>query len=154
MLFRSMNSTTDVLDTYVVNRYDNESHQILYYIVTEFSKLLNYNSSSFLKSAVANFLVEFIDRIFFEFNQEHIMTNSDIRRFIYIAKSPRYIREVTEEAESDTVKEGFYGEMAEENAEVTEEHIEAQIDDDEEADAIDMDVEYGDLEEGDRKSVV
>jgi hypothetical protein len=143
-----MNSTSDVLDSYVVNRYDTESHQVLYYIVSEFTKLLVYNKSSFMKTSVANFLVEFIDRIFFEFNTEHLMTNSEIRRFLYIVQSPRYIREVSEETEAEIKKEGFYDEVVEDDAEITEDQIEERIDDQEEADAIDMDVEFGDLEEG------
>ena len=143
-----LNSESDVLDAYVMNRYDTQSHQVLYYIVTEFSKLLEYNTSSFLKSSVAAFLVEFIDRIFFEFNQEHIYTNSEIRRFMYVAKSPRYIRELMEEAEADVKKEGFYDEVAEDDTELTEEQLEERIDEEEEADALDIDTEFSDLEEG------
>jgi hypothetical protein len=143
-----LNSESDILDSYLVNRYDNESHQIMYYTVMEFTKLLEYNNSSFLRSSLATFLVEFIDRIFFEFNEEHIMTNADIRRFMYIAKSPRYVREVMEEAESGIVKEGFYDEVAEDDIEITEEQIEENIDAQEEMDAIDIDVEFSDMEEG------
>ena len=143
-----LNSQSDVLDAYVVNRYDNESHQILNYIVTEFGKLIEYNKSSFLRTTVANFLVEFIDRIFFEFNQEHIMTNSEIRRFMYIARSPRYIREVMEEAEASVIKEGPYDEVVDEDEEITEEQLEERIDVEEEADAIDMDMGFEEVEEG------
>jgi hypothetical protein len=143
-----LNSESDVLDLYVVNRYDTESHQLLYYIVSEFSKFINYNKSSFIKTSVANFLTEFIDRIFFEFNTEHIMTNSDIRRFMYIISSTRYVKEVSEEAENDVQLEGFYNEVVDTDIEVTSEDIEQKIDMDEELDAIDVDMSLGDLEEG------
>ena len=142
-----INTDSDVIDSYVVDRYDTESHQILYYIVTEFRKLLSYNKSTFLKSSIASFIVEFIDRIFFEFNIEHLMSNPNIRRFEYIAKSPK-IKEIMEEAESDIEKEGIYGEVVNPDDEITDEIIESQIDDREEEDAIDIDTDFTDLEEG------
>lgn len=142
-----LNSTSNVLDSYVVNRYDTESHEILHYLITEFTKMVEYNKSSFTKTSVANFLVEFIDRIFFEFNNEHLYTNSDIRRFMYLVSSPRYIREVSEKSEGEIKKEGFYDEVVvDDQYELTEERIEENIDEIEEAEALDMDGE--EVEEG------
>lgn len=143
-----LNSDSNILDLYIINRYDTESQQILYYIISEFRKFIDYNKSSFIRTSVANFLTEFIDRIFFEFNNEHIMTNSDIRRFMYIVSSPRYVREVTEEAQNDIQVEGFYDEVVDEDIEITTDDIEQRIDLEEEMDAVDMDMGLEDMEEG------
>jgi len=142
-----LNSASDIIDTFVVNRYDTASHQLLFYILREFTKLLDYNKSSYTKTSISNFIAEFIDRIFFEFNSEHLMTNIDIRRFMYIVSSAKYIKEISQEGEQDVKKEGFYDEVVEEGAELTEADKEQQLDDDEEADAMDVDMEYEDMED-------
>lgn len=144
-----LNSGSDVIDTFIINRYDDESHQILFYILDEFTKLIKFNSANFTKISIANFIVEFIDRIFFSFNNEHLITNTDIRRFMYIVSSPRYIREIAEEGDADVKREGFYDEVVSEDLiEPTDEEREQQIDDDEEADALDLDMDVEDIEEG------
>lgn len=144
-----LNTASDVIDSYTVGRYDNESHQVLHYIVTEFTKLISYNDASFMKSSIVNFLVEFIDRVFFEYNNEHLMANSDVKRFMAIITSPRYIREISEETEYAIKKEGMYDEVVDDDIEITEEMIENQIDIEEEFDALDVEEEEEeDLEEG------
>ena len=117
---------------------------LLYYIIHEFTLLLKLNEG-YMKSNICNFLVEFIDRIFFRYNTENLYINNDIKRFMYILKSVGFLKENEEEIKSET--QGFYEEYVEDEEE-TEDTQENKIDEEEEQDAIDMDVDVGDMEEG------
>ncbi len=138
------NFDSELLEADNISRYDANSNMILYYIIHEFTMLLKLNEG-YMKSNICNFLVEFIDRIFFRYNTENLYINNDIKRFMYILKSVGFLKENEEEIKSET--QGFYEEYVEDEDE-TEDTIEIKIDEEEELDAIDMDVDIGDMEEG------
>ena len=140
------NFESDLIEADTVSRYDNQSNKLLFYIVNEFTELLRYNQNSFMKINICNFLIEFIDRIFFRYNTEHLHINNDIQRFIYILNSVGFLKETVEQSNLET--QGFYEEYVDMDEEPTEEDIEKQIDEDEEADALDVDMDAGDMEEG------
>lgn len=140
------NFDSDLIEADNVSRYDQQSNKILYYLVHEFSSLLKYNQEGFMKTHVCNFLVEFIDRIFFRYNTEHLHINNDIKRFMYILNSVGFLKETEEQTKQETV--GFYEEYVDMDEEPTEEDLEKQVDDEEEADALDVDMDTGDMEEG------
>ena len=52
------------------NKLDENGNMILFFIVTEFVKLLKYNSTKYSKLPVAEFIVEFISNVFELFNNE------------------------------------------------------------------------------------
>ena len=139
------NFDSDLIEASNVSKYDHQSNKILFYIVHEFSTLLQYNQDGFMKPNVCNFLVEFIDRIFFIYNTEHLHINNDITRFMYVLNSVGFLKETAEQTKLETV--GFYEEFVDMDEEPTEENMEKQIDDEEEADAIDVDMDRNDIEE-------
>lgn len=144
---RYFNFDSDLIEADNVSRYDQQSNKILFYLVHEFSTLLKYNQDGFMKTHVCNFLVEFIDRIFFRYNTEHLHINNDIKRFMYVLNSVGFLKETVEQTKLETT-EGFYEEYVDMDEEPTEEDIEKQVDDEEEADALDVDMDMGDMEEG------
>jgi hypothetical protein len=140
------NFDSDLIEANNVSRYDQQSNKILFYLVHEFSALLKYNQDGFIKSNISNFLVEFIDRIFFRYNTELLHINNDIKRFMYVLHSDGFLKHTEEQTKLET--DGFYEEYVDMDEEPTEEDIEKRVDDEEEADALDVDMDVEDMEEG------
>ena len=141
------NFESDLIGVDNISRYDTQSNLILYYIIHEFSMLIKYNNEGFMRTNICNFIVEFIDRIFFRYNTDHLHINNDIKRFLYMLSSTGYLRE-TEEQLKENVPQGFYEEYVDTDEEPTVDDIEKQIDNDEEQDALDLDMDADDIEEG------
>jgi hypothetical protein len=139
---------SDLISADNISRYDSQSNLLLYYIVHEFSLLLKYNPEGFVRSNICNFLVEFIDRVFFRYNVEYLYTNNDIKRFVHVLNSVGFLREIEEQTQIDNETQGFYEEFVD-IEEPTEEDVERRIDDEEEEDAMDVEnMEPADIEEG------
>lgn len=98
-----INSDSDLLDMLVINEYDNVSRNTLYYILREITKLIDYNKKPFVKNSVANFVAEFIDRTFFEYNNEYITTDVELRRFQYIMMAKQYVTFESQETSTTIV---------------------------------------------------
>ena len=109
------------------------------------TNLIKFNPDGYIRTNICNFIVEFIDRIFFQFNTEHLQINNDIRKFTYIIKSVGFLREVEEQTKTEGQPEGIYEEYVDE--EVTDEDVEKRIDEEEEFDARDIDMDPEDVEE-------
>jgi hypothetical protein len=124
-----------------INKLDENGNMILYFIVTEFIKLLKYNLSKFSKLSTCEFIVEFINNVFELFNNEKYITNLDVKRFSYILSSITYIQAVSEKTGFKEV-EGIYDEHQDFDQEVTAEQKEENIDLEEEQEALDMEDEY------------
>lgn len=143
------NFDSDLIASDNISRYDDQSKMILYYIIHEFTTLLKYNHGGYMKTNICNFLIEFIDRIFFRYNVENLHINNDIKRFMYILKSVGFLREIEEQIKTDA-PQGIYEEYVdiEENEDTKNNNIENQIDEEEENDALDIDEAFEDPEEG------
>lgn len=141
------NFTSDLIESDNISRYDSQSNMILYYIIHEFTLLLKYNKEGFMRTNVCNFLVEFIDKIFFKYNTEHLHVNNDIKRFMYVINSVGYLKETEEQIQNEK-PQGFYEEYVDTEEEPTEDDIERKIDEEEEQEGMDLDMDYGDIEEG------
>lgn len=146
------NFQTDLIDVMTISRYDSQSNLILYFLLHEFTKLINYNVN-YMKTNICHFIIEFIDKIFSKYNTDHLHTNNDIKRFLIIIKSPGFIKETDEQTKDDSnINQGFYEEYVDTESDLTPEEIDRQadklLDDREEQDALDIDMEIGDMEEG------
>jgi hypothetical protein len=141
------NFTSDLIESDNISRYDAQSNMILYYIIHEFSSLLKFNKEGFIRTNICNFLVEFIDKIFFKYNTDHLNVNNEIKRFMYVISSSGYLKETEEQTKTET-PQGFYEEYVDTEEEPTEDDLERKIDEEEEHEALDLDMDYGDIEEG------
>lgn len=130
-----------------INKMDVSGNMILYFITSEMSKLLKYNSNNFSKLAIAEFLIEFINNSFDLFNNEKFISNSDVKRFSYILSSVTYIQEIFENNGLEEI-EGIYDEHQDTDQEISPEEKENLTDLEEEQDAIDMEDDYRSEESG------
>lgn len=131
-----------------INKIDQEGNMILFFIVTEFTKLLKYNSAKHFKQLVAEFIVEFIVNVFDLFNNEKNISNLDVKRFSYILSTVTYIQSISEKG-SDEI-EGFYNEHLHQDGEIdiSEEEKNNRTDIEEEQDALDMEENEDNFESG------
>lgn len=129
-----------------VNKMDDSGNMILYFITSEFTKLLKYNTNKILKLAIAHFIIEFINISFEMFNNEKMVNNIDIKRFSYMLASSTYIQEITEKVGSEEGV-GIYNEPKDPDAENDVEVKEEITDDQEEHEALDVDLDEDDREE-------
>ena len=135
-------SNDPILEADYINDINVNGNMILFYIVQELQKLIDYNDSKSSKIHICQFYLDFINLIFDVYNQETLATNQDIKRFSYILNSFTFIQEIADIIGEQTA--GIYDEYVDPNDVVDDETKEALEDDEEEANALDMDmdVEY------------
>lgn len=131
-----------------INKLDENGNMILFFIVTEFVKLLKYNSTKYSKLPVAEFIVEFISNVFELFNNEKIVTNLDVKRFSYVLSTVTYIQSISEKG-SDEI-EGFYDEHQHQDGEqeISQEERDNKLDIEEEQEALDVEETEDNFESG------
>ena len=148
-VYLNLSTTMNVdklLDTNILSKYDDGSNIVIYYIVSELTKLLKYNEDIYIKTNICNFIIDFFDKMFYRYNTEELDNDNDMIKFKYVLESINYMKEITQLI-GDDAPVGVYDEYVTPD-EITEEMIEKQIDDEEENEALDMDMSTEDLEEG------
>jgi hypothetical protein len=137
-----------LINAETVNQLDESGNLILYFIVTEIHKLLKYNTNKFTKADISYFIIDFINIVFDMFNEEKLINNIDIKRFIYMLKSSTYVGEVEEKSGLKST-EGIYNEFVDpDETEPEKTEIEEELR--EENDALDLDVEIDYINEYDK----
>lgn len=121
-----------------LKRLDNSGNIVLYYIVQELIKLINYNHSKFTRVTLIHFMLDTINSVYKYYNTDILYRKHDIRRFTYLLSTDRFIYD-TEEQFIFSKPEGFYGEYTDIDDKVDEEQVEANYDNEQEQDAIDID---------------
>lgn len=131
-----------------INKIDENGNMILFFIVSEFIKLLKYNSNKYSKLPIAEFIVEFIVNVFDLFNNEKIITNLDVKRFCYVLSTVTYIQSISDKGSNET--EGIYNEHQHQDAEleISQEEKDNKTDIEEENEAIDMEETEDNYESG------
>jgi hypothetical protein len=132
-----------IVEAELLNTIDTSGRLVLFYITSEMTKLLKYNTQKSTKTELSYFMIDFINTMYDMFNKEYVYNNIDIKRFMYVLKSASYINEVGEHSGIDMV-EGFYGEYIDPDEQPTEEDVSEQDDLVEEADALDIDLSDSD----------
>jgi hypothetical protein len=118
-----------------INKYDENGNMLLFYIIDEWTSLLNFNENKMNKSSLCFLIIDFINVIFELYNEEKFKYNMEFKQFYYFIHSATYVDSI-----KDTVgiTEGVYEEFVDENKEVTEEEKEALEDAIEEEGALDV----------------
>jgi len=127
------------IDYEYVNLLDTNNNTILFFIISEFDKLISYNSNK-IKTNIVNFIIDFINIMFETFNIEKSNSNIDIKRFAYVLNSSTYIQEIIEKSGEKNI-EGIYEEYVDDEEE-KEKIKEAKEEDKEANDALDMENDY------------
>ena len=127
-----------------ISFYDYHGNIILYYIISELRKLLDYNPDKFFKQKIAFLMIDMINKIYNNFNEENFKKNFEIKRFQYIINSKAYIYDVEQKGHGlEGELEGFYGEYKDPDDPEDPDQVERIESDKEEFDALDVD---GDLD--------
>ncbi|CAH6421755.1 Hypothetical protein KVN_LOCUS441 [uncultured virus] len=127
-----------------IGLYDYHGNIILFYIVNELNKLLEFNTEKYLKINLTYLIIDIINKIHDLFNQEKEYTNYEIKRFNYILNSQQYIYDFEEAGHGVSGEvENFYQE-AKDTDEPVDEAAQAQREEDlEERDALDTEIPLG-----------
>lgn len=123
-----------------VYNHDYSGNLILYYFISELSKLLEMNKNKYVRQNLTQFIIEFIDVMFTEYNKDHLEYINEIQRFICMINSSDYFRELEEKGFGmDEFTSGIYGEYKDPDEVKSKEDIEAEEEAKEEAESIDVD---------------
>jgi ribosomal protein L17 len=135
------NFSDKLIDVNIINTYDNAGNMMLFFLIRELNKLIEYNTNKFTKISVVTFLIDYINTVFEFFNIESLMDNKDIKRFTFVLKSEAYLRNLAEKDDVESNKKGIYEEYTDPEEDISEEQVEDIQDAIEEQDALDMDTE-------------
>ena len=95
-----------------INMYDMNGNIILFYIINELIKLIDYNDNKFIKTNIIYMIIDMINEEHNIFNIDKRTSNFDIKRFGYFLTSQSYMYDVDTKGhglEGET--EGFYEEQ-------------------------------------------
>nr|QBK88394.1 MAG: uncharacterized protein LCMiAC01_00580 [Mimivirus LCMiAC01] len=124
-----------------ISNYDYHGNLILYYIIREFTKLINYNQQKITKIHVIYFIIDIIIKAHNIFNEDYKITNFYVKRFSYIAKSETKIFDIEERGHGIGQLNDMTGEYIEDTDEISQAELEQREIDMEEQDALDIDGE-------------
>ena len=127
----------DIVDATQIISYDVNGNVILYYILDQIKKLIDYNDNKFIKINTVMFIIDFISYAYDLFNIDFINESKEMTRFVYVLNSSEYSKDIIEKNTVDT--HGIYEEDIDDQNENDEEHKEQLLDEDEERDALDID---------------
>ena len=145
------------IDSVEIMNINDSSKNTLVYLLSELEYLMEINKDNENKQHICSLIVESVNEAFKMFNNESVMNDNDMKAFIHRLSIPYYID--SEELGTTTVSntEGIYDEYTdsekkrEDNLDVLNnsdnENVEKKIDDEEEADAMDIDYDPEDDEE-------
>jgi hypothetical protein len=141
---------SNLLNAEDINKYDNNGNILLYYIVTEMEKLINYNQNKTIRMNIINFYIDFINTVFDMFNTENKLNIFDVKRFMHILKSATYVHDMEQKGHGIAeYTEGIYEEFKDpvEVVTITDEQQDRNDDIAEENGALDVELEQDAIEE-------
>jgi hypothetical protein len=136
------NITNNIMLLDDVHNVDYSGNLLLYYFVSEMTNLCEINKNKYVKQNLAQFITEYINVMFNEYNMEYIETENEVRRFISIINSSEYYNELENmRLNSNEYTTGIYGEYRDPDDVKTKEEIAEDEDDKEAAESVDVDPE-------------
>jgi len=135
----------DIQNKYIlfddISYYDYHGNLILYYIIEQLDKLIEYNTNKIIQTNITYFIIDIINNIFELYNEEILIRSYDIKRFSYIMNSETYIYDTIDEGYGLDNVEGFYGEYKDPNEPEDIDKLEEKENAIEEEQAMDMEEE-------------
>lgn len=133
-----------LIDAIEISRYSNNGYLLLYFIVSEIDKMIHFNQNKFVKTNAVMLILDFIDTVFNLYNTEELLNSIDIKRFIYILNSEGYLYDIEQSGQGLLNTDGIYEEYQDPDEFASEDQIIAEDDAEEEAQALDVDMDYDD----------
>lgn len=137
-IFSNWKLLFDVIDT---SKWSNDIK--LFYIVNELNEIINMNTIKVLKENICYFLIEYINMMFYYFNDEKYKDNKYIKTFSYLIESEMF----TLEQSYENITTGIYDEYIDPDYVKTKEELREAYDAKEEQDALDIDMSMTEGEE-------
>ena len=127
-----------------ISKYDINGNYLLFYIVSEIDKLIQFNQNKFIKTNAIMFIIDFINLVFNLFNTEDLFNKLDIKRFFYIINSKGYLYDIEQKGHGLEDTQGIYEEYQDPDEIVSEEQMDIEDEAEEEAQALDVDMNFDD----------
>lgn len=131
-----------------IHKYNYHGNLLLFYIISEFAQLIDYNKNKVIKQNLVTFFVDFITYIHKSINMDNALKNIDIQRFVYVLNSSTYFRDLEKKGYGiDDFTTGIYGEYKDPSDVMSKEDAKNLEDAIEENDAVDMEgsLDYEDM---------
>lgn len=122
------------VDAYYINKIDSVSEYLLCHIIENFNLMIQNNKT--IRTQLSNFIIDFINMIFTNYNKENLQSIKEVRKYMHILKSDGFLRNIFNMSRDTT--EGIYDEVIDDE-EIDEVEKERRQDIDEELDAFDID---------------
>ena len=124
-----------------LNIFDKSGNLLLFYMLTELTKLLDYNDNKFNKKNIAFMLINIFIESFNNYNVEFLLEKHDLKRFTYMLELGDYATNITEsviiketDEETDEEKERYDAEQEMEGLDIDHMNSAGIIPDDDEDD--------------------
>ena len=133
----------DIRDEIVTSKqladYDYNGNILLFYLISELERLLNYNDNKFIKNSLALLIVRVLSDSYDKFDTEEKLQNKDIRRFEYILNSKTYVEDIQDQGVNFEAEKDAMGVAVDD----IEDELKQKIltDAEEERDALDLDID-------------
>jgi len=138
----NINVKDTLVDVDDIHKYDYHGNLLLYYMISEFTKLINYNQNKIVKQHLTIFIIDFINNMYKDLNNDNIMKNTKIQRFIYFINSALHRNELEKTGFGlDEYTTGIYGEFKDPSEAPSKEEYKQNEDAREESEALDIDGE-------------
>lgn len=148
---------SDYVNSDLINYYDISGNQMFYYLLTELLSIIDSNEEKMVKTNIAQMYIEIIVYVYGLYNIDKHKNSLELKRFEYILNGSSYMVDILKKgqglAQSEEIEEQLedirpdildIGDLTREQ----EEEQEKLEDLKEEAEALDMESDYGDEEEG------
>lgn len=88
----------DINDRYIhiddLYIHDITGNILIYYIINEFDKMIEYNKNKFVKINLANLFVDLLNESYEKYDMEEKLQNNEIKKFIYQLNSSSYLNDI------------------------------------------------------------
>jgi hypothetical protein len=137
---KTINIKNKILQMDDVYTYDYSGNLALIYFISEIIKLIDMNKNKIVQQNLLQFIIEFINAVFLEYNKEHLNDINELQRFICILNSSEYFRKLEEKGFGiDEYTSGIYGEYTDPSVTKSKEEIIAEDEAVEEMESTDVD---------------
>lgn len=141
----------EIIDMDYIHDRDYSGNLILYYLLSELTKLFEMNNNKYIKQNLSIFVIDFVNVMFKEYNEDYFTRSNEIQRFASELNKSDNVKSSSEmNFSGEEYVTGIYEEFVDPDVEKTKEEKEADFDAKEADEAIDMDGEMDVEEENDR----
>ena len=136
----NVDAEAEFISTDEISRYDYHGNIILFYIVKELDKIIQYNTNKFIRMNVVQMLITLINYHYEQYSEEELFHSLEMKRFQYRLQSQQFVYDIEQKGHGlEDVTSGFYGEYVDPDEKPSEEELEEKDDIEQAAESLDID---------------